>query len=140
MLNDKTNFLDSFEAFVIDEAHELRKSTMIILAILKNYLKRFPEKKSRLIVTSATLDTEIFIKYFRDLKTGLVCAETPTHSVQVYYTLFPDLSSSILENTLAHLKLIFEVHSASSAHHEELRPKQRPLAECVGFLTFDQRD
>jgi HrpA-like RNA helicase len=110
MLNDKNNFLDSFEAFVLDEAHELRKSTMIILAILKNYLSRYPEKKARLIVTSATLDTDIFMSYFRDLKSGLVSAETPTHSVQVFYTFFPDLSSSILENTLAHLKLIFEVY------------------------------
>jgi hypothetical protein len=140
MLNDRTNFLDSFEAFVLDEAHELRKTTMIILAILSNYIKRYPEKKSRLIVTSATLDTDIFLNYFQDLKTTLVSAETPTHSVEVFYTFFPDLSNSILENTLAHLKLIFEVPRHSPAHLQELRPEQRPPAERLGLLAIHQRD
>lgn len=108
MINDQENFLTSFETFLIDEAHELRKSTMIILAILRNFIKKHGTKH-KLIVTSATLDTKIFQEYFKELKVSLIEAVTPTFSVESHYTYFPDLSTSIVENTAAHLRIIFEV-------------------------------
>lgn len=98
----------SFEVFLIDEAHELRKTTIMILAILKNFLKRQLEPYHKLIVTSATLDTEVFKEYFADLKMTVIEAKTPTYDVQQFYTQFPDLSTSIVENTAAHLRIMME--------------------------------
>ncbi len=122
-MTDGENFLSLFEVFLIDEAHELRKSTIIILAILKNHILNWMAKNlrskstseeyrgPRLIVTSATLETEVFKKYFEGLRCGFIEAKAPTHQVEVTYTQFPDLSTSVVENTAAHLRFIFEVSS-----------------------------
>lgn len=96
-----------FEAFLIDEAHELRKASMMILAILKNFVKK-KDKAHKMIVTSATLDTEVFQKYFKGMELTTIEAITPTYDVEEHYTYFPDLSTSIIENTAAHLRYIFE--------------------------------
>ena len=123
IMNDGKNFLNLFEVFLIDEAHELRKSTIILLAILKNHIKKFMSHQDknkqamnnyngpRLIVTSATLETDVFRNYFEGLKLELIEAKAPTHQVEVTYTRFPDLSTSVVENTAAHLRFIFEVSS-----------------------------
>ncbi len=107
MLRDKDEFLDCFETFVLDEAHELRKPQIVIMAVLKNYLKDHPKKK--LILTSATLESVMFANYFEGFSTCLVKAETPTYGVQIQYNLYPDLDSSVADNTIAHLKEILKV-------------------------------
>lgn len=122
-MTDGENFLKLFEVFLIDEAHELRKSTIIILAIIRNHIAKWLKQNGpgkpgggarrysgpRLIVTSATLETEVFKKYFEGLDCGFIEAKAPTHQVEVTYTQFPDLSTSVVENTAAHLRFIFEV-------------------------------
>jgi HrpA-like RNA helicase len=92
---------------MIDEAHELRKMQVVMLAILKNHLIDNPHKK--LIVTSATLESKLFKEYFEELTTCIIEAKTPTYSVQIQYNMFPDLETDIPENTIAHLKEILEV-------------------------------
>jgi HrpA-like RNA helicase len=104
---DKLAFLDCFETFVVDEAHELRKPQLIILAAIREHLKRYPKK--RLIVASATLETQLFEEYFRELRMTIIETETPTYSVQVQYNMFPDLETNVAENTVCHLKEILDV-------------------------------
>jgi HrpA-like RNA helicase len=106
-LRDQQAFLDCFDNFVIDEAHELRKPQLVILAVLRNLLKENPKKK--LIVTSATLEAELFKNYFSDFATEIITAETPTYGVEVIDNQFPDLETSIADNTIAHLKVILDV-------------------------------
>lgn len=108
VVNNQKDFLESFEVFMIDEAHEMRKTTIMILAIIKNFLKSQQIRDHKLIVTSATLDTEVFKKYFADLKMTVIEAKTPTYDVKEFYTQFPDLSTSIIENTGAHLRIMLE--------------------------------
>jgi HrpA-like RNA helicase len=107
VVNNGERFLEVFEAFLIDEAHELRKASMMILAILKNFIKK-KDKAHKVIVTSATLDTEVFQRYFQGMELTTIEAITPTYDVEEHYTYFPDLSTSIIENTAAHLRYIFE--------------------------------
>ena len=107
LIRDREDFLNSFDTFMIDEAHELRKPQVVILAVLKNHLKDHPHK--RLIVTSATLESSLFLEYFKDMNTSLITAHTPTYGVQITYNLFPDLDTDITQNTLAHMKVILEV-------------------------------
>lgn len=115
VIEDRDEFLKTFDTFMIDEAHELRKASMVILAILKNHL--LANQSCKLIVTSATLDTQLFEEYFQDtdLKQCFIEAITPTYDVEVHYTQFPDLESSIIENTVAHLRFILEVVSDKAA-------------------------
>lgn len=109
VIEDREDFLKTFDTFMVDEAHELRKPSMVILAILKNHLQA--SRHSKLIVTSATLDTQLFEDYFlgTDLKQCFIEAITPTYDVEVHHTLYPDLESSIVENTVAHLRYILNV-------------------------------
>lgn len=109
IIRDGDKFLDCFEAFMLDEAHELKKQGLLILAIIRNHLKRHHGKNKKLIITSATLDTKLFEDYFQDFSRITIEALTPTYDVEVYYTQFPDLESNIIENTACHLKVIFEV-------------------------------
>ena len=106
-MNDKEEFLKCFECFLIDEAHELHKSSLMILAILRNFVKK-NGTKHKMIVTSATLETALFTDYFIDMQVQMIEAVTPTFDVQVFYTQFPDLSKTVTENTAAHLRVIFE--------------------------------
>lgn len=108
IINDRDKFLDCFDTYMIDEAHELRKPQVVILGILRNHLKENPHKK--LIVTSATLESNLFKAYFAEFSLCLIEAKTPTFGVQVVYNLFPDLESDITENTIAHMKVILEVY------------------------------
>jgi ATP-dependent helicase HrpA len=111
VIEEGEDFLNLFEVFMIDEAHELKKQSMVILAILRNLLKD-PRSNQKLIVTSATLDSKLFENYFSEegfnLDYQLIEAVTPTYDVQVHYTNFPDLEASLVENTTAHLKVIFD--------------------------------
>lgn len=129
LLNDQENFLKTFDTFMIDEAHELRKLQVVMLAILRNHLLDNPHKK--LIVTSATLESALFQSYFEGLSTHIIEAKTPTYSVQIQYNMFPDLETDIAQNTVAHLKEILEVVCSNAAHNEEPRHGQTD-AERVG--------
>ena len=77
------------------------------MGVLRNYLRDNPKKK--LIVTSATLEANLFQKYFHGLSHCLISAETPTFGVKVEYNLYPDLDTDLPVNTLAHLKSILNV-------------------------------
>ena len=41
LIQDGEEFLKCFEAFVIDEAHELRKLGIMVLTVLKNFVKKY---------------------------------------------------------------------------------------------------
>lgn len=108
VVNYREKFLEVFEVFLIDEAHELRKTTLIILAILRNFIRSRKSSVHKLIVTSATLDTLVFQKYLDGMNVATIEAKTPTYDVQEVYTLFPDLKTNIIENTAAHLRAMME--------------------------------
>lgn len=58
----KDRFLNQYEAIIVDEAHERSLNIDFTLGILKNLIKK--RKDLKLIITSATIDTEKFSKAF----------------------------------------------------------------------------
>ena len=56
--------MNQYSCIVIDEAHERSIHTDLLVAMIKRQLASFPHLK--LIVTSATLNTDIFRRYFND--------------------------------------------------------------------------
>ncbi|MEZ6095496.1 MAG: ATP-dependent RNA helicase HrpA [Pirellulaceae bacterium] len=57
-------FLDQYEMLIIDEAHERSLNIDFVLGFLKNLLPKRPDLK--IIITSATIDTERFAEHFAD--------------------------------------------------------------------------
>ena len=58
----RDRFLNRYEAIIVDEAHERSLNIDFTLGILRNLLKK--RKDLKLIITSATIDTEKFSKAF----------------------------------------------------------------------------
>jgi ATP-dependent helicase HrpA len=61
-MNDR--FLDTYDTIIIDEAHERSLNIDFLLGYLKSLLPKRPDLK--VIITSATIDTERFSEHFSD--------------------------------------------------------------------------
>ncbi|KAB7772239.1 ATP-dependent RNA helicase HrpA [Xanthomonas maliensis] len=74
-------WLSAYDTLIIDEAHERSLNIDFLLGYLKQLLKKRPDLK--LIVTSATIDTERFARHFGDAP--VIGVEGRTYPVQVRY-------------------------------------------------------
>lgn len=77
--NDK--FLNQYDTIIIDEAHERSLNIDFLLGYLKQLLPKRPDL--RIIITSATIDTERFSKHFDDAPVIEVSGRT--YPVEVRY-------------------------------------------------------
>ncbi|MDF1615002.1 ATP-dependent RNA helicase HrpA [Desulfurivibrio dismutans] len=71
--------LDDYDTIIVDEAHERSLNIDFLLGILKDLLNRRPELK--VIITSATIDTEKFSRHFGQAPVIQVAGRT--HSVEI---------------------------------------------------------
>ena len=84
------SFLNEYDTIIIDEAHERSLNIDFILGILRTFLPKHPELK--VIITSATLDTDKFSKAFGNAPVIEVSGRV--HPVEVRYdSVDPDLET-----------------------------------------------
>lgn len=75
----------NYDVVIIDEVHERSLSIDILLMLIKNYVKN-KMGKCKFIITSATLDKEMFHKYYFDIgKIGDLDVEGRAFPVTVHY-------------------------------------------------------
>lgn len=81
--NDR--FLNQYDTIIIDEAHERSINIDFLLGILKTLLPKRPDLK--LVITSATIDTERFAQFFREGEAAVPVVEVSgrTYPVEVRY-------------------------------------------------------
>jgi len=84
-------FLNSYDAIIIDEAHERSLNIDFLLGYLKTLLPR--RRDLKLIITSATIDPERFSRHFNDAP--IIMAEGRTYPVELRYE---PLDSFALDN------------------------------------------
>jgi len=74
-----------YKIVIIDEAHERGVNSDILLGLLKDKCKRIPDFK--LIIMSATLNTELFLNYFGlHPEKNVISIKGSLHHVGTYYT------------------------------------------------------
>ncbi|MBM9602749.1 ATP-dependent RNA helicase HrpA [Desulfopila inferna] len=78
----KNRLLPDYDVLIIDEAHERSLNIDFLLGHLKNILPQRPDLK--IIVTSATIDTEAFSKHFNNAP--IVSIPGKTYPVEVRYS------------------------------------------------------
>ncbi|SMN19978.1 similar to Saccharomyces cerevisiae YER013W PRP22 DEAH-box RNA-dependent ATPase/ATP-dependent RNA helicase [Maudiozyma saulgeensis] len=79
--------MSKYSVIMLDEAHERTVATDILFALLKEAAKARPELK--IIITSATLDSEKFSKYFNDCP--VIHIPGKTFPVEVMYSQTPQM-------------------------------------------------
>lgn len=82
-------YLNQYDTIIIDEAHERNLNIDFLLGYLKNLLPRRPDLK--LIITSATIDTQRFARHFNNAPVIEVSGRT--YPVEVQYRPLDDVEN-----------------------------------------------
>lgn len=99
--------LRNYSTLIIDEAHERSLNIDFLLGFVKNLLPKRPDLK--LIITSATIDTEVFASHFSDAP--IVHIEGRTYPVDVQYSPVDEESEDDKKNYIDHcVKTVLDVH------------------------------
>jgi ATP-dependent RNA helicase DHX8/PRP22 len=106
--------LSRFSCVLIDEAHERSVSTDVALGLLKKTLKRRPDLK--VLVTSATMDSDKFSEYFGDCPIFSIPGRT--FPVEILYSREPE--ADYLD---AALTTVMQIHLTE------------PLGDILCFMT-----
>ena len=123
--------LGKYDVIIIDEAHERSLNIDFLLGFLKKLLKRRPELK--VIVSSATLDTEKFSQFFSNAKVATIPGTTFPIEVR-YAPSDPDGKSdnSIVDEAVEAVRQLLV--SSASGDILVFMPTERDIIETVETL------
>ena len=120
--NDK--YLNEYDTIIVDEAHERNLNIDFILGILKTLLKK--RKNLKLIITSATIDTEKFSKAFDNAPVIEVSGRM--YPVDVQYFTMEQESEGSDEQT----------HVEMAALAVDKLQKKSPYGDIIVFMPTEQ--
>ncbi len=123
--------LRRYEVVIIDEAHERSLNIDFLLGLLKQLLKKRPELK--LVVTSATLDSDAFSQYFDDAPVVLVSGRT--YPVEVRYQVQEAIRKEEENLNVSIENAISELHQHRLGDVLVFLPGEREIREATEHLS-----
>lgn len=128
----KDPLLRKYGVIIIDEAHERSLNIDFLLGYLKNLLHKRPDLK--LIITSATIDTEIFSKHFANAP--IMAVEGRSYPVEVRYQ---DCNDDGEQEDISYVDQC--VQTLVELHRREIPedtliflPTEKDIRECCALL------
>ena len=97
--------LNSYSTIILDEAHERTMATDVLMGLLKGVIERRSDLK--IVVMSATLDSQKFQRYFNEAP--FLPVPGRTHPVEIFYT--PKPEKDYIE---AALRTVLQIHATES--------------------------
>lgn len=128
----KDPLLKKYGVLIIDEAHERNLNIDFILGYLKNLSRRRPDLK--IIITSATIDTNAFSKHFHNAP--IISVAGRTYPVTVEYLPPDETASAGKENMVEHCANVVRNLVAKRPGGDILvfLPTERDIRECCKLL------
>lgn len=123
-------FLNSYDCIIIDEAHERSLNIDFILGILRDLIKK--RKDLKIIITSATIDTEKFSKAFENAPVVEVSGRT--FPVEVEYR---ETEDDELELSFGELAAVATSELIDSTHSGDILtflPTEQDIKEAIEAL------
>jgi len=124
-------FLNQYDTIIIDEAHERSLNIDFLLGMLRQLLDK--RKDLKLIITSATIDTEKFARHFSDAP--IVNVSGRTYPVEVRYQPPEDEKTrSDQQTNQAILNAVQNLFKQRPGHTLVFLPGEREIHEAQRFL------
>ena len=130
-------YLSKYSCIIVDEAHERSLNIDFILGLLKRILEI--RKEFKVIVSSATINAQVFSAYFGDCP--IVKIDADTYPVTLIYDT-PAVSGSTADQS-AEAALLTKIHAIVERIVGEERPGdiliflpgEKTIKECMGLLS-----
>ncbi len=132
------HYLNQYDTLIIDEAHERSLNIDFLLGYLRNLLER--RKDLKIILTSATLQTEKFVKFFTldGVAPALFCVEGRGFPITDHFISQEEEaeSESLIDLILLRLEEIFT--SSSRGDVLIFLPSESDIRECLNAIDSRQ--
>ena len=123
-------FLNAYQTIIIDEAHERSLNIDFLLGYLKNLIKK--RRDLKLIITSATIDTERFSKHFDDAP--IIEVSGRTYPVEVRYHETPQEDDEETELLALVVDRIAEINLRDRGDILVFLPGEREIKDVIALL------
>jgi len=129
----KDPLLKKYGVIIIDEAHERSLNIDFLLGYLKNLLPKRPDLK--LIITSATIDTEIFARHFNNAP--IMTVEGRSYPVEVrYQETYETDDRADVSSVEQCVQTIVELHRKEIPEDTLIfLPTEKDIRECCDLLS-----
>lgn len=142
-------YLYEYNAVIIDEAHERKVQIDLLLLFLKNLLESGKRPDFRVIIMSATIDSNKYQNYFNGINSKIInISGQPNHAIDTYFLQTPtksymDEGLKLIDNLVAEYPtkdMLFFITTSNEALRlcRSIRPKF-PKVYCIEvYADMDQ--